>query len=141
MRKIPMIFDRENWLWKSNFGTFWHVPTTPVLKIQNLLWFVCRNLSDLFRTWNSITRTAIIVHQDISFKSILVKSFAFLNKRKNRYWLLSGTFLYKLNDRLKIIFTKKFPVQNHKICMHLSTSLVWYLVTRNDKKTVYLGIV
>ena len=24
MIKIPMIFDIENWLWKSNFGTFWH---------------------------------------------------------------------------------------------------------------------
>ena len=29
-----MIFDIENWLWKSNFGTFWHLPTTPILKIQ-----------------------------------------------------------------------------------------------------------
>ena len=23
-----MIFDVENWLWKSNFGTFWHLPTS-----------------------------------------------------------------------------------------------------------------
>ena len=34
LRKIPMIFDIENCLWKSNFGTFWHLPTTPILKIQ-----------------------------------------------------------------------------------------------------------
>ena len=31
-----MIFDLENWLWKSDFGTFWHLPITPFLKIQ---WF------------------------------------------------------------------------------------------------------
>ena len=34
--KIRMIFDVENWLWKSNFGTFWHLPITPLRKIQ---WF------------------------------------------------------------------------------------------------------
>ena len=34
LRKIPMIFDLENWLWKSNFGTFWHLPINPILKIQ-----------------------------------------------------------------------------------------------------------
>ena len=35
-RKIPMIFVIENWLWKSNLGTFWHIPITPICKIQ---WF------------------------------------------------------------------------------------------------------
>ena len=46
-RKIRMIFDLENWLWKSNFGTFWQLTTTPILKIQSfrfgmliLLYFV-----------------------------------------------------------------------------------------------------
>ena len=24
----------QNWLWKSNFGTIWHIPITPILKIQ-----------------------------------------------------------------------------------------------------------
>ena len=33
IRKIPMIFDVENWIWKS-FGTFWHLSITPILKIQ-----------------------------------------------------------------------------------------------------------
>ena len=33
MRKILMIFD----VWKSNFGTLWHVPTTPILTIQQFL--------------------------------------------------------------------------------------------------------
>ena len=32
-RKIPTIFDIENWLWKSNFGTFWQLPITPIFKI------------------------------------------------------------------------------------------------------------
>jgi hypothetical protein len=35
-RNIPMIIDPENWFLKSNFGTFWYIPTTPILKIQ---WF------------------------------------------------------------------------------------------------------
>ena len=33
-RKIQIIFDIENWLWKSNFGTFWHLPIKPIFKIQ-----------------------------------------------------------------------------------------------------------
>ena len=37
MRKIWIIFDVENWLWKSNVGTFWHLPINPFLKIQ---WFL-----------------------------------------------------------------------------------------------------
>ena len=36
-KKILMIFDIENWLWQSNFGTIWHLPTTPILNIQNFL--------------------------------------------------------------------------------------------------------
>ena len=34
LRKIRMIFYIENWHWKSNFGTFWHLPTIPILKTQ-----------------------------------------------------------------------------------------------------------
>ena len=30
-----MIFDIENWLWKSNFGTFWQLAINPKLKTQN----------------------------------------------------------------------------------------------------------
>jgi hypothetical protein len=47
MRKIPMIFDIETWLWKSNFGSFWHLPTISILKIQQFLWicsFLGKNL-------------------------------------------------------------------------------------------------
>ena len=29
-----MIFDIEILLWKLNFGTFWHLPIAPILKIQ-----------------------------------------------------------------------------------------------------------
>ena len=29
-----MIFDKENWLWMLNFGTIWHLPINPILKIQ-----------------------------------------------------------------------------------------------------------
>ena len=33
-RKIPMIFDIQNCLWKLNFCTFRHLPIKPILKIQ-----------------------------------------------------------------------------------------------------------
>ena len=36
LRKIPMTFEIENWLWKLKFGAFWHLLITPILKIQ---WF------------------------------------------------------------------------------------------------------
>ena len=36
MRKIWMIFDIENWLWKSNFVTFWQLAVNP--KFNNFLW-------------------------------------------------------------------------------------------------------
>ena len=33
LRKIRMIFDKENWLWKSDIGTFWQFPAKPIYKI------------------------------------------------------------------------------------------------------------
>ena len=33
LRKIRIIFYKENWLWKSNFGTFWQLAINPKLKI------------------------------------------------------------------------------------------------------------
>ena len=47
LRKIRMIFDIENWLWKSNFGTFWQLAINP--KLNNFLWvywFLCKNVSN-----------------------------------------------------------------------------------------------
>ena len=38
MRKILMIFDIENWLWNSNFGTFWHSPLVQFSKFNNFIW-------------------------------------------------------------------------------------------------------
>ena len=32
-----MIFDIENWLWKSYFGTFWQLSVSPKLNTQNLI--------------------------------------------------------------------------------------------------------
>ena len=49
LRKIWMIFDIENWLWKSNFGTFWHLSITSILKFNHFLWvcwFLGKNLSN-----------------------------------------------------------------------------------------------
>ena len=44
-----MIFDVENWLWKSDFGTFWHLPITVYTNSQNSMilfefsWFLAKN--------------------------------------------------------------------------------------------------
>ena len=53
MRNILFIFDKENWLRKSNFGTFWELPVNPKLKTQNskfnnfllVCWFFSKILS------------------------------------------------------------------------------------------------
>ena len=64
MRRIRIIFDLENWLWKTNFGTYWHLPITQFSKFDNFLWvcwFLGKNLSNfdlLFE--NSTTRIAIM---------------------------------------------------------------------------------
>ena len=48
-RKIRIIYDRENWLWMSNFGTFWHLSLTQFSIFNNFLWicwFLDKNLSN-----------------------------------------------------------------------------------------------
>ena len=43
LEKIRMIFDIKNWLWKSNFGSFWQLAINPKLKTQNSIisfWYV-----------------------------------------------------------------------------------------------------
>ena len=61
LRKIRTIFDIENWLWKSDFGTFWQLAFNP--KLNNFLWvcwFLCKNLSTFVPPFeNSTTRIAI----------------------------------------------------------------------------------
>ena len=56
MRKISITFNEENWLWKSNLGTFWHLPTELILNIHNILWecwFLGKNLSNFVPpAWN-----------------------------------------------------------------------------------------
>ena len=49
-RKIQMNFYIENWLWKSNFGTFWKLTIKPKLKFNNFLWlywFLSKNIYNL----------------------------------------------------------------------------------------------
>ena len=62
-----MIFDIENWLWKSNFGTFWQLAINPKLKTQNSIIsfeyvdFSAKNLLILYPPFeNSTTRIAIM---------------------------------------------------------------------------------
>ena len=49
MRKILMIFDIENWLWKSNFGSFDTSPLHQFSKFNIFLWvcwYLVKNLSN-----------------------------------------------------------------------------------------------
>ena len=42
-----MIFEIENWLWKSNLGTFWHLPLHQFAKFNSFFWvcwFLVQNL-------------------------------------------------------------------------------------------------
>ena len=61
-----MIFNIENWLWKSNFGTFWHLPIMPILKFNNcfwVCWFLGKNLSNFVTpAWKLDNRYYHIVH-------------------------------------------------------------------------------
>ena len=40
LRKLQMIFNIENWLWKSNFGTFWQLLNTLILQIWWFQWLI-----------------------------------------------------------------------------------------------------
>ena len=61
LRKIRMIFDIENWLWKPNFGTFYQFAINPKLKIQSFPLGVLIRMQKSFYPLlkNSTTRTAI----------------------------------------------------------------------------------
>ena len=43
-RKIQMIFDIENWLWKSNFGTFWQLAIMETIR-YDIMKVISGNLS------------------------------------------------------------------------------------------------
>ena len=59
-------FDIENWLWKSNFGTFWQLTINPKLKIQSFplgKYVVGKNFLILYPPFeNSTTRIAIALN-------------------------------------------------------------------------------
>ena len=66
IEKDPDDFDIENWLWKSNFGTFWQLTINPKLKIQSFplgKYVVGKNFLILYPPFeNSTTRIAIALN-------------------------------------------------------------------------------
>ena len=55
-----MIFDIENQLWKSNFFTIWHLPTSIIS--FGYVDFYAKIFVILYpHTWNSITGAAIVL--------------------------------------------------------------------------------
>ena len=59
-RKIRMIFYIENSLWKSNFGTFWHLPINPILIFFPLSMLILREKSFQFCTTSKKTPQLIM---------------------------------------------------------------------------------
>ena len=43
--KIWDYFDEENWLWKSNFGTFWHLPTNYTISQNSTIYYGYRRVA------------------------------------------------------------------------------------------------
>ena len=77
-RKIRMVFDVENWLWMSDFGTFWHLPNSPICKIQ---WFHLYTVDFLhlsnfvFLLENSTTGIAILHNAVVHFQQLTITVF------------------------------------------------------------------
>ena len=61
-----MILNVEDWLWKSNFGTFWHLPVSQFAKFSfDFSYFLAKNLLVLYPSLeNSITSIAIMSKMD-----------------------------------------------------------------------------
>ena len=83
--KILLIFDIENWLWKSDFGTFWQIDTMSIQQIQSFPlghhWFLAKNISNFVSlSWKHDTWKPTIS----SWKFLLNSVFLFLYT----YWLL-----------------------------------------------------
>ena len=113
LKKIPTIFDIENWLWKSNFGTFWHLLITPILIIQqfSLGMLIFRQKSFQFctplkKTWQPIlpyctvsTGTSVINYQCCILKVVILRIISKnFNMKKKNFWHLDiktyGKFFY-----------------------------------------------
>ena len=95
-----MIFGIENWLWKSNFGTFWQLVTNPNLKI--ITFEYADYLAKIFLTLyppfeNSTTRTAIMLSNNYS--TVLDKKVVLQNKQKH--------YKKKLRNNSVIILIKR----------------------------------
>ena len=69
-RKIRMIFDIENWLWKSDSGTLWQPMWTSVKvkskKIFIVYWFFPQNLLRVdSRPQNSTTEVTLLFNSEV----------------------------------------------------------------------------
>ena len=93
LRKIRIIFDIENWLWKSNVDTiFYTSPLTQFSKFNNFLWvcwFLSKNLSNFLPpVWKLHYPYCHNLHGKINSSAVL---------------------LYSLKSPLKITIFKRFP--------------------------------
>ena len=64
LRKIRMIFDAENWLWKSNFGTVWHLPLHQFAKFNDFIWPQPKTFLILYPSHENFT-TSITINMDL----------------------------------------------------------------------------
>ena len=101
MRKIPMIFDIENWFRKSNFGIFWHLPIIPIPKFNNFLWvcwFLDKNLSNFVSpVWKLHNPYCHILGSGTSYGTLYKASFASIF-----VWVCSQTKLIQMKSCTKL---------------------------------------
>ena len=111
-KKIRLIFDIENWLWKYNFGTFWGPGAMSIYKIQqfhlNNSWFLSKTL--LFRI-HQVRKNNVLLFARPEFTCfrrlcILLMSvggrFEFATMFKDRFGQL-GYFRIQLDQSLSAI--------------------------------------
>ena len=107
LRKIRIIFDIENWLWKSNFLNFWHLPYTISQNSRitfDYSWFLAKNLSNFVslpwklhnrycHTWTTMVET----HQKRSLHppychQFLIRCQVFHLKKKQEKFVKMSSF-------------------------------------------------
>ena len=91
IRKIRMIFDFKNWLWKSNFHTFWHLlphytnSQNSMISFDNS-WFLAKNLFNFVSSLeNSTIGIAIVRKPDLCQTTAM--SEMFIDQKRQQEWL------------------------------------------------------
>ena len=79
MRKMPMIFEIENWLWKSNFGAFWQLAVNP--KIFLIMYPPFENSTTRIAILSSVLSQRVTAHLDSDYILTMAQRLKNLSKK------------------------------------------------------------